>query len=174
MKKPAFILIAFLVLATGYKAKAIEGPYPVGTLIGSAHIGLFPGIGANITGDYVLVDSWWKGHFTVGGYAGYNHIGIFTKGDYTLSNFAVLPRATYGLNITDDFEVHAGVMAGVGYRGYTYSDESGQLQRDHQLIFDIGGVAGARYRLSDNFYVDGELNYTATMSYLNVGVCFVF
>lgn len=174
MKKLAFILIAFLTLAIGNKAKAIEDPFPVGTFIGSAHVGLLPGIGVNITGDYVLVDWWWKGHFTVGGYAGYNHIGIFSKSDQKYSNFAILPRATYGLNITDDFEVHAGVLAGIGYRGYTYSDSNGQLHRDHQLIPDIGGVAGVRYRLQGNFYVAGELNYTATMSYFNVGVSFVF
>ena len=173
MKKLALILVAFLTLATGYKAQAIEDPYPVGTIIGSAHIGFLPGIGTNISGDFVLVDSWWKGHFTVGGYAGYNNRRT-RDSEYAWSNFAALPRATYGLNITDDFEVHAGVLTGLGIRSNTYTDSNLQLHHNHQFLFEIGSVTGCRYRLTGNLYADAELNYTTTMSYINLGISLVF
>ena len=175
MKKTIILtLVTFLTFAMSFKAQAIEDPYPTGTIIGSAHFGFVPGIGANISGDYVLVDSWWKGHFTVGAYAGYNHRKWTSGNEYKYSNFAILPRATYGLNITNNFEVHAGALAGLGYRTYTYIDEQNKLQRGSQPIFEIGGFAGVRYRLVGNLYADAELNYTATMSYLNIGVSFVF
>ena len=175
MKKVLLLsAVAFLMLATSFKAQAIENPYPTGTIIGSAHVGFVPGIGANISGDYVLVDSWWMGHFTVGGYAGYNHRRSLLEYEYTYSNVAVLPRATYGLNITDDFEVHAGVLAGLGYRTYTYTDANNKLHQGSQPVFEFGGIAGARYRLAGNLYADAELNYTATMSYINLGLSFVF
>ena len=174
MKKTILLsLVAFLTFATHFKAQAIEDPYPVGTIIAGAHVGFLPGVGANISGDFVIVDSWWRGHFTVGGYAGYNH-RWYAHREYAWSNFAVLPRATYGLNITDDFEVHAGMLAGMGYCGYNYLDANNQIHFDHKFIFDIGGIAGCRYRLVGNLYADAELNYTRSMNYINIGVSYVF
>ena len=162
-----------MTLGISQKAQAIEDPYPVGTVICGAHFGFLPGIGANVSGDFVIVDSWWKGHFTVGGYAGYNH-RTYRDLEYVWSNFAILPRATYGLNITDFFEVHVGTMAGLGYRGFVYTNQENQLQKDHKFIFEVGGIAGCRFRLIDFLYADLELNATRTMSYLNIGVSFVF
>ena len=172
MKKFALVLVAFLTMAMGFKAHAIEDPFPAGTIIGSARVGFLPGIGANISGDYVLVDSWWKGHFTVGGFFGYNHRKYFGYDNYW-SNLALLPRATYGLNITNEFEVHAGMLTGVAIRGYRSVSQEPHYQ--NYVVFEIAGIAGARYRLIGDLYADFEVYlYPGSMSCLNLGVSYMF
>lgn len=162
-------MVVMMTLATGFKAMAIEDPYPTGTIIASAHFGVVPGFGGNVTGDYVLVDSWWKGHFTVGGYVGFNtqkYVPHYTD-KYRLYSVSVMPRATYGLNITNDFEVYAGLMTGVCLQYDNYWKET-------HAYYDLGEIAGCRYQLLTDFYVNFEANYTFYMSYLNIGVTFLF
>lgn len=170
MKK--LITLAMLVMmtfATGFKAMAIEDPFPTGTTIASARFGVVPGFGGNVTADYVLVDHWWKGHFTIGGYLGFNTRKFAPQ--YTDRfheyNVSVMPRATYGLNITNDFEVHAGIMTGVCMQYDNYN-------KNLTFNYDLGEIAGVRYQLFTDFYVDFEANYTFYMSYLNFGVTYLF
>ncbi len=170
MKKVfALSAFAFLMLAVSFQAQAIEDPNPKGTTVIGVRAGYYPGFGANVVGDYTLVDSWWKGHFTVGGYLGFNSrtYGYETY-HWTYSNFAVMPRVTYGLNITKEFEVHAGVMAGLCLTHWP-SDYYGE---NNQLHFIHGELVGARYMFTPKFGVEAELIYTGYMSYFNAGVTF--
>ena len=173
MKKVLMLaLVAFMTLAMSQKAQAIEDPKPKGTMTigirgGVGYFG-YVGFGGNVVGDYTLIDSWWKGHFTVGGFAGYYNY-------HHVSNVAFMPRATYGLNITDDFEVHLGVMTGVYWRQYsrdyyTYIHESDYVEWG----FTHGEVVGCRYFFTPNFGVEAEAGYAYTMPYLNLGVTFKF
>lgn len=162
-------MVVMMTLATGFKAMAIGDPFPKGTFIAGAHFGIVPGIGGNLTGDYVLVDSWWKGHFTIGGYVGFNtrqYRPVYTD-RYHEYNISVMPRATYGLNITNDFEVHAGLMTGFCIHRDNYWKET-------HTYYDLGEIVGCRYQLFPDFYVDFEANYTFYMSYLNFGVTYLF
>lgn len=168
--------VAFLMLATSFKAQAIEDPNPKGTVVLGAQVGFLPGIGASVFGDYVLVDSWWKGHFTVGGEMLYRHYGrILTGYDYRYSynDFAFAARATYGLNITSNFEVHAGVLTGVGLSTWGWNYEGDHDHSSH-VGFCYGGLAGARYFFTESFGATAEVQYSGYGPYTNVGVVFKF
>ena len=170
MKKVFMLaLVAFMTLAVSQKAQAIEDPNPKGTLVIGVRGGLYPGFGANVVGDYTLVDSWWKGHFTVGGYLGFNSrtYGYETY-HWNYSNFAVMPRVTYGLNITKEFEAHAGVMAGTCFTHWP-SDYYGDNNEFH---FIHGELIGARYMFTEKLGAEVELIYTGYMSYFNAGITF--
>ena len=61
-------MIAVLAMVS-YSASAELAPqWTKGTVIANAGVGVSP-FGGTISVDYVLVDEWWKGHFTVGGEA---------------------------------------------------------------------------------------------------------
>ena len=187
MKKVLMLaLVAFMTLAMSQKAQAIEDPNPTGTVVIGARAGFFPGFGANLVGDVTIVDHWWKGHFTVGGYLGFN--ARVTK-EYTYlnatyrerwTNFSIMPRATYGLNITDDFEVHLAVMLGTVYHQWDYrwvnENYNNVYQPGSEWKFIQGEAVGCRYFFTPNFGVEAEVAYfyPSYMSYLNVGVTFKF
>ena len=165
-------MVAFMTLAVCPKAHAIEDPNPKGTVVVGAHVGFLPGIGGSAFGDFVLVDSWWKGHFTVGAELLYRHRGRHFDGyNYGYNEFAIAPRACYGLNITDKFEVHAGLIAGFGISSWhdTFDGTKGVYPG-----FCWGGVAGLRYFFTKNFGVSTEFQYTGYGPYTNVGVAFKF
>lgn len=171
-------MASVLAIAAAPKANAIEGPYSQGTFLLNAHFGFVPGIGANVAGDYVLVDEWWQGHFTVGGYVGFNtrHYDNYYY-DQHYNNFSILPRATYGLNISPEFEVHAGVVSGVTIRSWKYDDiyEGYTYTDDRDAVFTIGTFVGCKYFLSDSFGLSAEMCYAGWgCSYLNAGITLKF
>ena len=180
------VMVAFMTLAVSQKAQAIEDPNPTGTVVLGARAGFFPGFGANIVGDVTIVDHWWKGHFTVGGYLGFT-TKTFKEYEYLTTtyrerwtNFAIMPRATYGLNITEDFEVHLAVMLGTVYHNWTYKwNNEGYnhvYEPGSEWSFIQGEGVGCRYYFTPNFGVEAEVAYfyPSYMSYLNVGVSFRF
>ena len=169
------------------KASAIEAPNHEGDFTLNIQGGLFSeydgGMGVNVSGDYVLVNSWWKGHFTVGGFVGtsmskdqYKYEGKkYWECRYT--NFALMARATYGLNITDIFEVHAGAMTGPIFHNWKYKYENGitvDHEDDHEFIFSGAGVAGIRFFLSDNFAITSEIIGGPHLTYFNAGISLKF
>ncbi len=162
----AVLAVAATCMFAANSAKAIEDQWSKGTMVAGAMVGFYPGIGGAITGDYVLIDTWWKGHFTVGAQINFRHWNV-APGYYSWNDLAVAPRATYGLNITDKFEVHAGVMAGLGV--HFWSDGTGNYPG-----FCYGGLAGVRYFFSDNFGLQAEFNYSGYGPYANVGVAYKF
>ena len=184
MKKVFMLLmVAFMTFAMSQTAQAIENPNPKGSSVLGIHGGYYPGFGANVTYDYTLIDSWWKGHFTVGAFVGYNTRAWHYDGyyyDYTerWTNIGIMPRATYGLNITKDFEVHAGVMLGIAMRHYSYTydyhytnwyDDDVYSPYNH-WGFCYGSILGARYYFTPKIGVEVEMNYSGYMSWFNAGV----
>lgn len=161
------VMVALMTLGVSQKAQAIEDPNPVGTLVLGARFNMEPhylyfGAGANVVGDYTLFNHWWMGHFTLGGYIGSNFHSH-------TSQFTFMPRATYGLNITEDFEVHVAVMAGLGVRHLSPKYYPTDYRR---VYFSHGELAGVRYYFTPNIGVEAELGYVYTMGYFNVGVTF--
>jgi len=188
----ATLLVATAALIGSFQAKAIEDPFPKGSLILGAQFGVLPGIGATAYGDYVLVDSWWRGHFSVGFEFGYSHhkqktydVGLNLFGDGNLfdvtegdpikyNKWAFMTRAAYGLNITDRFEVHAGVLAGVGLRPNFASSES---QLDYKKLgpcFAGGGFLGLRFFFTEHIAGSFETQFTTNSPWANLGICFLF
>lgn len=171
------VMVAFMTLAVSQEAKAIGNPNPKGTSVLGIHAGYYPGFGANVTYDYTLIDSWWKGHFTVGAYAGYNmRTYRYTYYRDRWTNFAAMPRVTYGLNLTKDFEVHVGVMLGIAYHRWSYDWDDGYYYDDDDYYygsswhFSHGEIIGARYYFTPKIGVEVELNYSGYMSWFNAGV----
>ena len=188
MKKTIILaLVTFLTFATSFKAQAIEKPYPTGTLIGSAHFGVLPGIGTNIAGDFVVLDNLWLGHLTAGAYLGYTY--RFRNRYYNIPSskyLDLLARVTYGVNIIDILEVHVGMMLGPDWRfsKINYVDET-HYDKYTDVHFALGPVTGARLKLIDNLYLSAEANFVfpvsvkyytvpISMNTINVGISYVF
>ena len=168
----AILAVAAACMVAANSAKAIEDQWSKGTMVAGAMFGYYPGIGGSLTGDYVLVDSWWKGHFTVGAQINFR---VWRWSDYvTYNDLGVAPRATYGLNITDKFEVHAGVMAGLGVHFYKYADGWTDDSPSRHLGLCYGGLAGIRFFFTENFGLQAEVNYSGYGPYANVGIAYKF
>ena len=177
----ATLLVTTVALIGSYQAKAIEDPYQKRTILAGVHFAALPGIGTTAYGEYVIVDSWWKGHFSVGAQFGYNrrYVRTFdvemgdlfdfsvvsekTKWNY----YAITTRANYGLNITEQFEVHAGVLLGVGLTSTKEVPETG-------VGFAWGGTMGLRYFFTDFLGGAFELQYTGYSPFINIGLTFKF
>lgn len=164
------VMVALMTLGVSQKAQAIEDPNPIGTLVVGVRCNMEPGYhyfgaGANIVGDYTLIDHWWIGHLTVGGFIGSNFNTLH------MSHFAFMPRVTYGLNITNDFEVHAALMLGLGVRHLSLKHYPEDYDYN-RVYFAHGELLGCRYYFTPNIGVEAEMGYTYTMGYFNVGVTF--
>lgn len=174
MKKIIAILaVAVVAMSAAFSAKAIEDPWAKGTVVVGAQVGFLPGIGASAYGDYVLVDSWWKGHFTIGGEFLFRHYGRTVSGyeyNWNYNEFGIAPRVTYGLNITEKFEVHAGVLTGLGISTWKWTGEKAHSAPG----FLYGGIAGVRFFFTNNFGLSAEFQYSGYGPYTNVGVAFKF
>ena len=142
------LLVVVAAMAAPYSAKAIEDPFQKGTLLFGLQAGYYPYF------------SWWKGHFTVGA-----QIGVMGYNGYKHAYLSVAPRVTYGLNITDRFEVHVGTLLGLG----TY------FQHDYtSLHLCYGGLTGIRFFLTDALALSAEVNYTGFNPWFNAGLAFKF
>ena len=151
------LLVVVAAMVAPNSAKAIEDPFQKGTLIFGVQGGYYPGFGGSVYGDCVLVDSWWKGHFTVGAQIGFMH--------FYHNYLNVSPRVTYGLNITDKFEVHAGALAGLG----TYFYDGGT-----SLGVCYGEITGLRLFFTENIALSAEVNWSNYGTWLNAGLAFKF
>ena len=102
MKKIIAILaVAIIGMSMAVKANAIEDQWSKGTMVVSVLGGIDPWYGSLAFGgigafDYVLVDSWWKGHFTIGGQVGF-------EANKYWKTLSAAPRVTYGLNLSEKF-----------------------------------------------------------------------
>ena len=152
-------------LATvSYSASAELAPqWTKGTAMVNAEFGIAPGYGAAISLDYVLFDNWWKGHFSVGGEVD------FAKPYKYDTTFGLSPRATYGLNITDQFEVHAMAQMGFGFRKYN----DGVYADDHTYILH-SEMVGCRFFFTENFAVIAETGYSNWLPELRAGITYKF
>lgn len=144
MKKTltSVLLASLLAMFVNFNANALGSPLEKGTIAATAALGFQPGMGASLSGEYVLVDSWWEGHFAVG--LGIQTVAISSEG----LNYSILPKATYGIFLTDAIEVHAGIQLGFGHN------------KNRGNGFAYGGLLGGRYFFNDTMAAGLELNYT--------------
>ncbi len=162
MKKSIKFLAVAAMALVSMNASALEPQWSKGTMIGNAHVGVEP-TGAAVSLDYVLVDEWWQGHFTVGG-----EINICDFADH-YNTVGLMPRCTYGLNITDQFEVHA--VAGIGLSNYNYKFND---TRKHELRTGHTEMAGCRFFFNDNFAVTAEVGYAYLSPEIRAGISYKF
>jgi len=167
MKRFGKILMVAALAMVSYSASAELAPqWTKGTVIANAGIGVSP-FGGTISVDYVLVDEWWKGHFTVGGEVD------FSKPYNYDSAIGLTPRATYGLNITEQFEVHATAQVGFGMRSWTYwNGEKDVKDRQSFILWD--DFIGCRYFFMDNLAAYAEIGYSGWFPALRAGISFKF
>lgn len=164
MKRFGKILMIAALAMVSYSASAELAPqWSKGTMLFNANIGVQPGFGGSASLDYVLFDDWWKGHFSVGGEvdfsAPYKH--------ETALGFT--PRATYGLNITPEFEVHAMAELGMGFWKYNYDG----IHNDDTFILH-SEMIGCRYFFSDSFAVMAETGYSNWFPEFRAGISLKF
>lgn len=172
----ALVLAAAFGMTMAFNASAIEDPDPVGAITVGAHAAFYPGGGGNVFADYVLFDNWWKGHFTVGAEAAFNAFSRQSVYGISVSDtrLCLVPRATYGLNILPNLEVHAGALLGLGYEQTRVSDGHSSSVDGGHIRLVIGDILGARYFLTENLGISAEMNYVSYMPYLNIGVALRF
>ena len=164
MKRFGKILMIAALAMVSYSAHAeLEPQWSKGTMIGNANVGVAPGFGAAVSLDYVLFDDWWKGHFSVGGEIEFNDY------DKYYNAFGLTPRATYGLNITPEFEVHAMAELGLGFWKYNYAG----VHNDDTFILH-SEMVGCRYFFNENFAVMAETGYANWFPELRVGISYKF
>lgn len=161
MKRLGRLFMIAALAMVSYSAQAELAPqWSKGTLVANAEIGFEP-LGAAVSADYVLVDEWWMGHFTVGG-----EIDLSKPYDHETA-FGITPRATYGLNITPEFEVHAAVGLGFGIRNYKYE---GYKDSDSFVLYNE--FIGCRYAFTESLYGLAEIGSSNWFPTIRLGISF--
>lgn len=167
MKRFGKILMIAALATVSYSASAeLEPQWSKGTMMVNAAIGVQP-FGGTVSLDYVLVDEWWKGHFTVGGEFDFS---VPYKHETAIG---VTPRATYGLNITPEFEVHVTAETGFGFRTWQYWNGERDV-KDTDTFILWGGFAGCRYFFTDNLAVLAEIGGENWFPALRAGITYKF
>lgn len=166
MKRIVKIMAVAALVLVSYTAKAELAPqWSKGTMIANANIGIGDNadFGTTVSLDYVLVDEWWKGHFTVGG-----EVGFSTWENKSLNdkNFGFTPRVTYGLNITPKFEVHAIVGMGLGFQS---EKDKVNDKTSENLFITWNDMVGCRFFFTENFGVMAEAGVSYRMPELRIG-----
>jgi hypothetical protein len=163
MKRLGKILMVAALAIVSYSANAELAPqWSRGTVLINVNGGVLdPGCG--VSADVVIVDQWWKGHFTIGG-----EMDLGTPGKDDVS-FGITPRVTYGLNITPKFEVHAAVGLGVGARSYKVGEEE---KTDSFTV--LNDLVGLRFFFTDNLALFAESGYSYRFSYYRLGLSLKF
>ena len=160
------VMIAAMAMVS-YSASAELAPqWSKGTMMVNAAIGVQP-FGGTVSLDYVLVDEWWKGHFTVGGEFDFS---VPYKHETAIG---ITPRATYGLNITPEFEVHVTAETGFGIRSWQYWNGERDVKTADSFIL-WGGFAGCRYFFTENLAVLAEIGGEDWFPALRAGITYKF
>ena len=161
-----FMMIAAMAMASYSASAELEPQWSKGTMMVNAAIGVQP-FGGTVSLDYVLVDEWWKGHFTVGGEFDFS---VPYKHETAIG---ITPRATYGLNITPEFEVHVTAETGFGIRSWQYWDGEKDVKTSDSFIL-WGGFAGCRYFFTENLAVLAEIGGEDWFPALRAGITYKF
>ena len=155
------------------------GQWPQGTMIANVNVGFFNidrGMTASL--EYVLLDDVWKGQFSVGVEGGVSvsnnltgteyHNGMIQDIDWRKSiNVCMTPRATYGVNVTDQFEVHA--TGGMGIIMMEYPDRDESLPN---IAFNL--MMGCRYFFMENIAFMTEVGYSVRFPGIRLGLSYKF
>ena len=161
-----FVMIAAMAMVSYSASAELEPQWSKGTAMINAGIGVQP-FGGTVSLDYVLVDEWWKGHFTVGGELDFS---VPYKHETAIG---ITPRATYGLNITPEFEVHVTAETGFGFRTWQYWNGEKDVKTSDSFIL-FGGFAGCRYFFTDNLAVLAEIGGEDWFPALRAGITYKF
>ena len=161
-----FMMIAAMAMASYSASAELEPQWSKGTMMVNAAIGVQP-FGGTVSLDYVLVDEWWKGHFTVGGEFDFS---VPYKHETAIG---ITPRATYGLNITPEFEVHVTAETGFGIRSWQYWNGERDVKTTDSFIL-WGGFAGCRYFFTENLAVLAEIGGENWFPALRAGITYKF
>ena len=161
-----FMMIAAMAMASYSASAELEPQWSKGTMMVNAAIGVQP-FGGTVSLDYVLVDEWWKGHFTVGGEFDFS---VPYKHETAIG---ITPRATYGLNITPEFEVHVTAETGFGIRSWQYWNGERDVKTTDSFIL-WGGFAGCRYFFTENLAVLAEIGGEDLFPALRAGITYKF
>lgn len=161
-----FVMIAAMAMASYSASAELEPQWSKGTMMVNAAIGVQP-FGGTVSLDYVLVDEWWKGHFTVGGEFDFS---VPYKHETAIG---ITPRATYGLNITPEFEVHVTAETGFGIRSWQYWNGERDVKTTDSFIL-WGGFAGCRYFFTENLAVLAEIGGEDWFPALRAGITYKF
>ena len=161
-----FVMIAAMAMVSYSASAELEPQWSKGTTMINAGIGVQP-FGGTVSLDYVLVDEWWQGHFPVGGEFDFS---VPYKHETAIG---ITPRATYGLNITPEFEVHVTAQTGFGVHSWKYWDGEKDVKTSDSFIL-WGGFAGCRYFFMDNLAAYAEIGGEALFPALRAGITFMF
>lgn len=161
-----FMMIAAMAMVSYSASAELEPQWSKGTMMVNAAIGVQP-FGGTVSLDYVLVDEWWKGHFTVGGEFDFS---VPYKHETAIG---ITPRATYGLNITPEFEVHVTAETGFGIRSWQYWNGERDVKTTDSFIL-WGGFAGCRYFFTENLAVLAEIGGEDWFPALRAGITYKF
>ena len=161
-----FMMIAAMAMVSYSASAELEPQWSKGTMMVNAAIGVQP-FGGTVSLDYVLVDEWWKGHFTVGGEFDFS---VPYKHETAIG---ITPRATYGLNITPEFEVHVTAETGFGIRSWQYWNGERDVKTTDSFIL-WGGFAGCRYFFTENLAVLAEIGGENWFPALRAGITYKF
>ena len=162
-----FVMIAAMAMVSYSASAELEPQWSKGTAMVNAELGVVPGFGGAVSVDYVLVDEWWKGHFTVGGEFDFS---VPYKHETAIG---LTPRCTYGLNITPEFEVHATAELGFGMRTYTYWNGEKDVKNTDSFILH-SEMIGCRYFFTDGLAVLAETGYANWCPELRFGITYMF
>ena len=163
-----FVMIAAMAMVSYSASAELEPQWEKGTAMVNAAIGVQP-FGATVSLDYVLVDEWWKGHFTVGGEFDFS---VPYKDGIAIG---LTPRATYGLNITPEFEVHVTAETGLGFRTWeTWDPVNNAVEKTSGSFILFGGFAGCRYFFTENLAVLAEIGGENYFPALRAGITYKF
>ena len=161
-------MIAAMAMVSYSASAELEPQWEKGTAMVNAAIGVQP-FGATVSLDYVLVDEWWKGHFTVGGEFDFS---VPYKDGIAIG---LTPRATYGLNITPEFEVHVTAETGLGFRTWeTWDPVNNAVEKTSGSFILFGGFAGCRYFFTENLAVLAEIGGENYFPALRAGITYKF
>ena len=161
-----FVMIAAMAMVSYSASAELEPQWSKGTMMVNAAVGVQP-FGGTVSLDYVLVDEWWKGHFTVGGEFDFS---VPYKHETAIG---ITPRATYGLNITPEFEVHVTAETGFGIRSWKYWNGERDVKTTDSFIL-WGGFAGCRYFFTENLAVLAEIGGENWFPALRAGITYKF
>lgn len=161
-----FVMIAAMAMVSYSASAELEPQWSKGTAMVNAAIGVEP-FGGTVSVDYVLVDEWWKGHFTVGGE--FDFSVPYKHG----TAIGITPRATYGLNITPEFEVHVTAETGFGFRTWQYWNGERDVKTSDTFVL-WGGFAGCRYFFTENLAVLAEIGGEDFFPALRAGITYKF
>jgi hypothetical protein len=128
-----------------------------------------------VAGDYCIREDLGPGNLGVGGiiaYSGYKYEVLDYGWKYT--TFIIGARGTYHfVDLVDKLDLYGGVVLGakiVSRKEFGDYTGSGYSANNSGAVYDL--FAGARYYLTDNFAVMGELGYG--ISWLKIGVSLKF